>query len=394
MLHITLVAALFAAVPTDPLVKSVAVETVLKGRDGGTTWFHPRGCTLPDGTILWTIQDITGSDVFGPVHWMSSADRGKTWTTPKPIPALGRTRMPDGSEAGVCDVVPEFHTKTQTLLAVGHSVNYKNNKLISSQPVRWPVYVVRSLDGTWSDAKKLEWNDPRGAYIYTCNCAQRITLDNGDVLVPISFGPTVKSARSASTLLCGFDGKTLTVKKVGNELKAKAGRGFLEPSLAVLDGTYYMTIRAEDGKGYVSTSKNGLTWSEPKAWAWDDGTPLAMSTTQQRWLVHSDGLYLVYTRKDDSNLKVMRWRAPLFMAKVDRATLKLVHETERTAIRMVDDPAKNANLVAMLGNFHTQAVSPEESWITVGEVMRANYRGDVLLARVLWAKPNTIAPRP
>src|SRR5690242_11073800 len=84
----------------DPLVRAVEVDTVRKGRDGGTTWFHPRGCTLPDGTVLWTLQDITGSDHFGPVHWTTSKDGGKTWTDPQPVAGLGRKKQPDGVEAG------------------------------------------------------------------------------------------------------------------------------------------------------------------------------------------------------------------------------------------------------------------------------------------------------
>lgn len=382
-----------AVMAADPLVKSVEVETVKKGRNGGTTWFHPRGTALPDGTILWTLQDITGSDHFGPVHEMTTSDNGKTWTEPKPIPGFGRVKMPDGVEAGVCDVVPEYHARTQTVLAIGHSVNYKGNRFYKDQPPRWPVYCVRDKDGHWSEGQKLVWDDPRGAFIYSCNCAQRITLPDGDVLIPITFGSDAKKPRSVTSFLCGFDGNTLTLKKVGTELKGKTARGFLEPSLAVLDGTYYMTIRAEDNKGYVSTSKDGLTWSAPTAWVWDDGSPIMMSTTQQRWLPHVDDLYLVYTRKDETNANVMRWRAPLYMAKVDRKTMRLIRETERVAIPMVDDP-KDPKRVAHLGNFHTQAVTPAESWITVGEMIPANYKGDLLLARVAWAKPNTLAPRP
>jgi hypothetical protein len=47
--------------------------------------------------------------------------------------------------------------------------------------------------------------------------------------------------------------------------------------------------------------------------------------------------------------------------------------------------------VAHLGNFHTQPVTAGESWITVGEVIPATYRGDLLMARVKWAKPNKLA---
>jgi hypothetical protein len=380
--------------PADDLVRSVEVVTVRKGRDGGTTWFHPRGCTLPDGTVVWTLQDITGSDVFGPVHWTASRDDGKTWTDPQPVPGLGRKKLPGGVEAGVCDVVPEYHPTTGTVLAIGHTVNHKGGRFYKDQPPRHPVFAVRAKDGTWSDARKLEWDDPRGAYIYTCGCAQRATLPDGDVLVPVSFGPTPNAARSVSTLLCGFDGRTLTVKKVGTELKGKVGRGLLEPSIAAFGGRFYLTIRAEDGKGYVSPSDDGLAWGEPKAWAWDDGTPVAMSTTQQRWLPHSDGLYLVYTRRDDSNVNVARWRAPLFLARVDPATMRLVRATERVAVPLVGDGVREPAKVAHLGNFHTQAVTADESWVTVGEVIPTTWRGDLLLARVRWAKPNAFAPRP
>ncbi|MEZ6039608.1 MAG: hypothetical protein R3C20_03830 [Planctomycetaceae bacterium] len=44
-----------------------------------------------------------------------------------------------------------------------------------------------------------------------------------------------------------------------------------------------------------------------------------MSTiTQQHWLTHSDGLYLVYTRKDESNINVIRWRSPLGLPRLIR----------------------------------------------------------------------------
>jgi hypothetical protein len=119
-----------------------------------------------------------------------------------------------------------------------------------------------------------------------------------------------------------------------------------------------------------------------------------MSTTQQRWLPHSDGLYLVYTQKDESNANVARWRAPLFLARVDPATLRLVRATERVAVPLVGDGVREPGKVAHLGNFHTQVVTAGESWVTVGEVIPGSWRGDLLLARVWWATPNALAPRP
>ncbi len=372
----------------EDLVRDVERVTLRRGRDGGISWFHPRACRLPDGAILMTLQSITGSDLFGPVHWTESRDLGRSWTDPQPIPALGRRPAGEDLEEGVCDVVPEHHPRTRTILAMGHNVFYRKNAFFNPQPPRHSLYVVRGPDGAWSERRRLEWDDPRATQIYSCGCAQRATLESGDILVPLSFGPKERTDRSVATALCAFDGKTLAVKRVGNELRKPVGRGFLEPSLAALDGRFHLTIRAEDGRGYVTRSGDGLAWEEPVAWAWDDGEPLAMSTTQQRWLVHSEALHLVYTRKAKENANVMRWRAPLYMARVDRSTLRLVRATERVVLPLVGDGINDPKNVAHLGNFHTNPASPGESWVTVGEVIPASFRGDLLLARVRWSRPN------
>jgi hypothetical protein len=109
-----------------PLIASIEKAVLRRGRDGsGPTWFPPRACLTPGATgpvVLMTLQTIAGSDYFGPVHWMTSPDLGKTWTTPEPVPALGREKLPGGVEEGVCDVVPEWHPQTKTVLALSHNV--------------------------------------------------------------------------------------------------------------------------------------------------------------------------------------------------------------------------------------------------------------------------------
>jgi hypothetical protein len=288
--------------------------------------------------------------------------------------------------------VPQYHAKTATVLAIGHNVFYRDGKLARPQPPRWPVYVVRDQEGRWSDLRKLPWNDARGANIYTSGCAQRLDLPTGDILLPLTFGPKAVK-RSVGTVLCSFDGKTLAVKQVGNELKGTVRRGLLEPSLAKLGDRYYMTIRAEDDRGYVTVSRDGLNWEPKTAWAWDDGEPLVMSTTQQRWLPHSDALYLVYTRRDKTNTGVMRWRAPLFVARVDPKSLRLVRSSERIVLPLKGDGVRDAKNVPRMGNFHTVAVSPGESWVTTGEANpNAKFRGDTLIARIRWKQPNRAAP--
>lgn len=338
-----------------------------------------------------TLQTIGGSDYFGPVHWMTSADTGHTWSELKPVPSLGRVPLPDGAEEGVCDTVPEYHAKTKSVLALGHSVIYRGPKFSRDQPPRWAVYAVWK-DGTWSERRKLEWDDPRGAYIYTNNCGQRVTMDDGDIHFVMTFTDTKEGSRQAAGVRASFDGRTLSIRKVGKPMRHEKGRGLLEPSLVRYRGRFYATIRAEDDRGYVTTSDDGLDFDEKRPWCWDNGEPLGMSTTQQHWLAHSDALFLVYTRKDASNTKVIRWRSPLWMAQVDTRKLCLIKETERVVLPLVGDGVNDPDKVALMGNFHTTNASPQESWVTVGEWQPKNgAKGDLLLSKIRWNKPNQLA---
>lgn len=383
------------AAEASALIADIERAVLWNGRKTGKTWFHPRACTLPNPnvsdhpTVLMTLQDITGSDFYGPVHWTTSTDLGKTWREPELIPAFTRRDLADGLQEGVCDVVPQFHPPTGVVLAMGHNVYYRNNKLTKPGEDRFPVYAVRAPDGRWSERRTLAWDDPRGSAIYTCGCGERLVLADGDMLVPISFGPKGRTHRSVTTLRCGFDGRELKVKQAGNELVNAAKRGLLEPSLATHRGGYFMTIRAEDDRGYVTRSADGLKWAEPQPWRFDDGEPLVMSTTQQHWLPHGERLHLVYTRKTAQNEKVMRWRAPVFIAAVDAVSLRLVRATETVLFPLSGDPASAPTSIPRMGNFHPVTVNARESWVTVGEENpAAAWQGDTLLARVRWARPN------
>ncbi len=378
----------------DSLIASVEKITLRRGRDGsGPTWFHPRACLVPDAagsTVFMTLQTITGSDYFGPVHWMTSSDLGKTWTEPQPVPPLGRIKQPDGAEEGVCDVVPEWHPRTKSVLALGHNVFYSGPTFSRNQPPRWPIYAVWR-DGQWGPRRKLEWTDPRGAHIYSNNCGQRVVLPDGDILLALTHGGTKDKPRSVSSAICAFDGEILKVKHVGGEIPHDKGRGLLEPSVSQFQGRFYLTLRAEDDRGYVCASDDGLEWTPKQAWAWDDGEPLAMSTTQQHWLPHSAALWLVYTRRDASNIHVVRWRSPLWMAQVDPVTLRLRRHTERIVLPLVGDGVQDPDRVAIMGNFHPINVTRDESWVTVGEWQPKNgIKGDLLLSRIRWRTPNAL----
>ena len=381
------------------LIASIEKQVVRQNRDGkATTWFHPRACRVPGkrpaaSHAFMTVQSIGGSDYFGPVHWSESSDLGKAWAKFRPIPSLGRVPVAKhpGLMAGVCDVVPQYHPPTKTILAMGHVVFYKGPKFArGDQLARYPVYTVRRSDGTWSKRRILEWNDPRGAFIYSNNCGQRVVLPNGDILLAFTFGDK-PTHRSVAGVLCGFDGENLRIKRVGPPLKLAHKRGLLEPSITQFVGKFYITIRAEDDHGYQSVSSDGLNWEPKQRWVWDNGEPVTMSTTQQHWLTHSDGLFLVYTRKDKSNTGIIRWRAPLYVAQVDVLTRRLIRSTERVVLPLVGDGVNDPNNVALMGNFNVTNAGPDESWVTVGEWMpKKNARGDLLLARIRWSRPNRL----
>ncbi len=369
-----------------PLIESIEKVVLPAPPVKGGTWFHPRACMVGKKAFM-TLQEIKGSDFFGPVHWTTSDDLGKTWSPFTPAPPLGWVQLDTGGHEGVCDVTPEYHPKTGSVLALGHNVFYKTARFDRDQPARWPIYAVWK-DGAWGPRQKLVWDDPRGSYIYSNNCGQRVMLPDGDVMMSFTFGVKDKP-RGVCGVRCSFDGKQLLVKETGPELTNPKGRGLLEPSLTRLDGRFYLTIRAEDGRGYVAVSDDGLHYGPKQAWAWDDGTPLDMSTTQQHWLTHSDGLFLVYTRKDATNVSVIRWRAPLWVAQVDVKTLRLIRATERVVLPLVGDGVNKADLVPMMGNFGVCNAGAGESWVTDGSwCPKAGNSGELQLARIRWSRPN------
>ena len=355
----------------------------------GNNFFHPRA-TIIENKILMTTQIISGSDYFGPVLWSISGDKGKNWSIPEPVPGMGRILISDGIEEGVCDVVPDYHTLSKAVIAIGHNVYYKNNRLYDSigdfrtevgpDLKRFPVYTVQDAYGKWSGSReKLHFPEFEKYAIYSCNCAQRTILPDGKMLVPITFG---NHCRSVTSFVCDFNGEKLSVVKCGNILEKPIGRGLLEPSIIEYNNKFYMTMRAEDEHGYLSVSDNGLDWQEIKAYQWNDGTSLTMSTTQQHWLKLGGKLYLLYTRRTKGNYNIMRWRAPVFIAEVDTRKLCLIKSTEKIVFPMRGNPDK-PETIGLMGNFHPLSISSTEAIVTVGEMRSGmGFVGSTLLARI------------
>ena len=160
-----------------------------------------------------------------------------------------------------------------------------------------------------------------------------------------------------------------------------------EPSITRFNGRFYMTLRTVK-YGYVTTSRDGLHFGPLRKWTFDNGADLGSYNTQQHWVTHSDGLFLVYTRRGLNNDHVIRHRAPLVIAEVDPRRVVVKRQTERILV-----PERGTRL----GNFGMTDVSPTETWITTVEWMQpvgvAKYGSDnsVFVAKLIWNRPNRVS---
>ncbi len=370
------------------------LDTALEHDDGAFLWFHPRATAIPDAgedgapAVVITLQKhLQVSDFYSGLYAMYSDDLGKTWTGPEAIPELAWRDGPDNTILAVCDVTPGYHPPTGKVLAIGAQLYYRpDGQLLEgvarSDQTAYAVYDPETR--SWSGWRTLAMPDARKFNFARNACAQWIVEPDGTLLVPLYFGESAGQDFSVTVARCAFDGETLRYVEHGTEMTVSGGRGLCEPSLARHYDRYFLTLR-NDARGYVAASDDGLHYEPIQSWRFDDGEDLGSYNTQQHWLTHTDGLYLTYTRRGANNDHVFRHRAPLFIARVNPDTLRVVRDTERILI-----PERGATL----GNFGAAAITQEESWVTVGEGvwnddMRARgAAGALYIARVQWTSPN------
>lgn len=381
-----------------PLDFSIRLETVLEHDDGEFLWFHPRVAAVPvaDGppAVVMTLQKhLQVSDFYSGLSVMRSTDLGRAWTGPNARPELEWLREPNGIILAVADVTPGWHAPSGKLIAVGTRVRYspKGQQLKDKPRAHQTAYAVHDPgNGQWSRWKILEMPAGEKFNFARSACAQWLVEDDGTVLLPFYYGPSATEPYSVTVVQCSFDGSELRYLRHGTEFSLNVERGLVEPSLVRFAGRYYLTIR-NDLKGYVTAGDDGLHYAPIRPWTFDDGTELGSYNTQQHWLAHSDGLFLVYTRRGANNDHIMRHRAPLFIAQVDPDALRVIRSSERVAV-----PERGATL----GNFGAAAINKNESWITVAEgvwndeARRRGARGALFVARVLWSRPNKLAVKP
>ena len=417
----------------------IRLDSVSNGYDGKMCWVHVRGGAIPGKKpfVVMLMQKllVSASDVFCGIHDMYSYDMGKTWVGPTPQSAFGQVMKEDGVIERMSDFFPSYHKLSNKILATGQTIKYLNDQVIIG--ARGQVaYVTYDLNKhSWTKPKMLKLpNDDSRFYATAAGCCQPYDLQNGDILLPIAYGhkplrdmflPINEFLRSsddikksidpeyATVVRCGFDGENLVAKDCGDEfgfsrdeiLRQHGGKveffidtGLCEPSLTRFRDKYFLTLR-NGLTGYAASSEDGLHYDGIKPWTFDDGTNLGNYNTQQHWVTHSDGLFLVYTRRGANNDNVYRHRAPLFIGQVDPDKLCVIRSTERILV---------PNRGARLCNFGVADVSHNETWVTVSEWMQnadigpdlpvpdpfacARYGSDntIYAARIIWDTPNKL----
>lgn len=393
---------------SDPVSFTVTAEAILRELNPEFCWFHPRPAAIPGAganggpaVIVTLMKHLAANDHYSGLYFLRTDDLGRTWTPPREIPELGWRTRPDGLTVAVIDTTPGWHATSGKLLVIGAKILYTPDgdfASLESAPGSYETSYATYDPKTdrWSGWRELELPETDGKFFRAgSGCSQWLEEPDGSVLVPIQFQPKEGGDYSVTVARCAFDGERMTYLRRGTELSIAGGRGFAEPSLARFKGRYYLTLR-NDAAAHVATSDDGLTFDRPRAWAFDDGTDLGSYNTQAHWLTHGDGLFLSYTRRGADNDHIPRNRAPLFVARVDPESLRVIRRTERVAM-----PERGA----MLGNFGAAAITENESWITDSEFIsrlvdpeagsRPHPRGadgTTWLARVRWSKPNAATP--
>ena len=392
------------------LAYKVVPDTLTRGEDRDYMWTHARSAAVPaDTPLVITTMSMTlksGSDVYHDLYQVVTRDMGKTWSQPQVIPSLKVNKTGDGYRS-MADMWPQWHLASKKILNIGTSPFYANDKthVGSKKEVTYAVYDPDTRQ--WSNAKKLSLpekdHDGRVLLAPAAGSAQWLELPGGDILLPIFYYKITDEQASTAdeetfsvrnqmksndlgfaTIVarCSFDGTTLKYKEHGDELTLNQGRGVYEPSITFFKGEYFLTMRS-DQSAHVAKGDDGIHFDAMKEWVFDNDSILGSYNTQQHWVTHTDGLFLVYTRRGANNDNVFRHRAPLFMAQVDVNSLKVIRSTEKIVV-----PSRGVGL----GNFGVSDINENETWITVGEYMRGekNVEADnsVFAARIQWNKPN------
>lgn len=333
------------------------LHSIRHGYDKKQCFVHARCCYAPDMMVA-TAQylNVAGSDLFSGILMAQSFDEGRTWS--RFVEQDGLAPVVDGEYTTVgCDGTPMYHKKTNKILLLGHTAEYKKGLMYPTGRKRNSFYSVFDKENNkFGPMRLLEMSD--GYELCGNGSGQSVELENGELLIPVYYKTENESNMYSMVLRCSFDGENIAILEMGNSLTVPVQRGLYEPSIVCHNGVYYMTLR-NDECGFVAKSIDGLHYIDLQLWKWDDGSVLQNYNTQQHWMTVGDELYLVFTRRGANNDHVFRHRAPLFAAKV--SNMHLVRNTEVVLI-----PEKGARL----GNFGVTEYKDGQAIVMAAEWMQ------------------------
>ena len=324
------------------------------------------------------------------------ADRrlGRTWTPPDGPPELDWVREPTDRSSPWPTSRPAGTPRPAKLLAIGAQVRYSPKGAATlddkRRRTRRPTPSTIPKTGKWSRWQVLEMPAGREVRLRPMRLRPMAGRARRHVLLPVYFG------QSAGVAAFGHR-RAVPVRRpeadatwnTATSLRSNVVRGLCEPSLVRFGGRYFLTIR-NDVKGYVTASDDGLHFAPIKPWTFDDGGELGSYNTQQHWLAHARGLFLVYTRRGADNDHIFRHRRRCSSPGSIPRSSDVLRETERVLI-----PERGATL----GNFGAAADRRKR---VVGHRGRRRLErrrpprgadGSMFVARVIWSQPNTLAAR-
>jgi len=368
---------------------TVEVETIFHGRRRNECWFEPTAAWVPAGKngpvpcAIVCASQLTGNDI-GPHPYTWSRDCGQHWRNPAQSQALQVN--PQGEDVFEKPwLSPFYHQASDTLLMIGRTCFTQDALPIPGlKGETHALWAPRAKKLTLTpDLVYSQWMPERDDFapweriawqplfagegiqrIFTSDVCQKVELADGSILCPVTVGGEDSKGRAA-VLRLTWDGRALHAVDRGGVLTCDEVRGFHEPSLVKCGERYLLTLR-NDVRGYVAESADGLNFSTPQPWTFDDGQELGSYNTQQHWLLRDEALFLVYTRRSELSNGVVRDRAPLFMAEVDPERVCVIRDTERVIIP--EDGAR-------MGNFCTLNIDSEEAWVITGEWLQQLIEG-------------------
>ena len=338
--------------------------------NGERCYVHARGALRDDGFGIITMQklELSGSDLFYGIEFITTADSGASFTDPKLSRGLERKYFSDGTSEVMCDATPFYHKSSGKILLIGHMATYNGDKgIMKPKTTAYSIYDEASGDFTPVQMIRLPESLRGRYYVAGSGCSQISETDSGDLLIPFYFSLKDGGVHFSSAVMhCRFDGKSLECLEIGNDVTVEAPRGLCEPSIVQFKGESYLSLR-NDVSGYVARVRDGIRIDMPIELCFDDGENLGNYNTQQHWLVGDGKLWLVYTRRAENNSHVFRHRAPLFMAEFDPTAMRVIRDTETVVV-----PERGARL----GNFGCQSYSDEIGYVFASEWMQGNHGVD------------------